>query len=183
MKTNLEVLNEISEKLGGQGNATSVTESLNNIANALGDTNPDEIISVSDSLEDILQYAGQGGGGDIKPKLTITVTNNSNSLFFFGTIKLKDGNIVIADAEEYAAVNPTETITFSTLVLGVSDGENNIYQYNNSYFQLYGSMGTGVIDYANASEQVNCTCASDGFTITDPSQDASITVEVVEQGA
>lgn len=77
METNLEVLNKISQKLGGSADATSVTESLNNIANALGDTNPDVIKSVSDSLNDILEYAG-GGGLDLNGKMIISFVNNSS---------------------------------------------------------------------------------------------------------
>ena len=77
METNLEVLNKISQKLGGSADATSVTESLNNIANALGDTNPDVIKSVSDSLNDILEYAG-GGGGSIEYVMEETELNLSS---------------------------------------------------------------------------------------------------------
>lgn len=63
MKTNLQVLNEISNKLGGGSDAVVVTEALNNIANALGDNEPDRIKTISESLEDILEYVGGGGGG------------------------------------------------------------------------------------------------------------------------
>ena len=169
MKTNLEVLNEISEKLGGQGNATSVTESLNNIANALGDTNPDVIKSVSDSLEDILEYAGGGGGSvDIQPKLTITIDNSASYSPINVVVWELDGNNIKQSPIEISA---RETETIETLILGLFDEDEMecFYELNKSEFMDGGKIGS--ID-----NLVNCEAdGTSSVVITDPSQPASCT--------
>lgn len=63
IKTNIELLNEISAKLGGKSDASVLVEGLNNIANALGDTDPDQMVTVPQALETVLEYVGGGGGG------------------------------------------------------------------------------------------------------------------------
>ena len=89
MKTKLQILNEISAKLGGETDAPVVVEALNNIANALGDDNPDNITTVSEALTDILEYAG--GGGDIDyviKEQTVEITGGD-----LPTIEVDDSNL------------------------------------------------------------------------------------------
>ena len=95
IETNVTVLNEISAKLGGKADATLVVEALNNIANAMGDNEPDKLKTVSEALEDILEYAGGGGGSSITPLVEITVINNSST-----DVLLYDG-IYIRDNKYY----------------------------------------------------------------------------------
>ena len=66
IKTNIELLNEISAKLGGKSDASVLVEGLNNIANALGDTDPDQVVTVSQALETVLDHMDGGGGGGIE---------------------------------------------------------------------------------------------------------------------
>lgn len=166
MKTNLEVLNEISQKLGGVSNATSVTESLNNIANALGDTNPDQIISVSDSLEDILGVAGGGGGGSfVNPIVTVEVTC---SLAKGGEISLAyelDDNELLYST---TFLDNNQTETFECLAVC----------YESGYY-----VGVGSDWSIGTSNRVNCTYSNGKIYVTDHTKPASISVEISDGGA
>ena len=61
IKTKIQLLNDIAAKLGGNSNASVGVEALNNIANALGDTAPDQMVTESEALENILEYVDGGG--------------------------------------------------------------------------------------------------------------------------
>ena len=77
IKTNIELLNEISAKLGGKSDASVLVEGLNNIANALGDTDPDQMVTVPQALETVLDHM-DGGGGDVVFK-KVKITNSRTS--------------------------------------------------------------------------------------------------------
>lgn len=169
MKTNLEILNEISVKLEGQGNATSITEALNNIANALGDDNPDKIISVSNSLEDILSVAGEGGGGGsfYNKKISVTVVNNlSNTMLTWECgYFISENKYVTTTTIEI----PANSQKVQDLMIPMSD--------DTYYFNL------PMVNHGNtvsASNLVNCTFNYDGqnqdLVVTDPTMDASVTL-------
>lgn len=77
IKTNIELLNEISVKLGGKSDASVLVEGLNNIANALGDTDPDQMVTVSQALETILDHMDGGGGSSYADYLNTVFTTSS----------------------------------------------------------------------------------------------------------
>lgn len=159
METNLEVLNKISAKLGGSADATSVTESLNNIANALGDTNPDVIKSVSDSLNDILEYAGGGGGGSI-PTIELTISNQKE------------------DQMDSFSFNGS-TYDYGTIPLGQSKTIRDLYLVVEGYGTFPAIYNT--ITWFSASNLVNCILDGGVIHITDPTKNASATVVLKTQ--
>lgn len=178
MKTNLEVLNEISAKLEGQDNATSITEALNNIANALGDNNPDKIISVSNSLEDILSVAGQGGGGSsLTPVLSVKIVNNAENTCYVAGGKIVDGSLITY--YPLGSVEPSETKVFNSIVEGYYDSlsEETWFSYSTMNY-----ISGELISVYSASDMVNCTGNSGEVVITDPTLSASVTFTIGDQG-
>lgn len=186
METNLEVLNKISAKLGGSADATSVTESLNNIANALGDTNPDVIKSVSDSLNDILEYAGQGGGGGLtlNGKMSIKFVNNSSTAILPKTTG--NENIVLLDGESLRSgddlfdniISPNESKSKTYYLIVHNDGENDIWDFGANNIVDHNPSDTISISLSDA---VNCSV--DGLnvvTLIDPSTESSITLTITD---
>ena len=180
METNLQVLNKISQKLGGSSNATSVTESLNNIANALGDTNPDVIKSVSDSLNDILEYAGNGeGGGNICPIIEVNITNSEESFANIYIQKLEIRNGIIGwyrDEDDDSTIEPGQTKKITSLFLPTIYAEGDNEQTGDIRNYIYGTM----IDFSisSSSNPVNCTLYYESFTIDDLSTKASFDATV-----
>lgn len=175
METNLEVLNKISQKLGGSADATSVTESLNNIANALGDTNTDVIKSVSDSLNDILEYAGGGGGGTILNKVChITIVDPDG-------LEPSVESFVTTIKDSYASTTNGLILSEGTIDLmfnvDIEDDE------TESYIDIVFGNAIDIV----ASDEVNCTLVkfplgTDEYIIaqTDISKDASLTLTLSE---
>lgn len=155
MKTNLQVLNEISAKLEGEDNATSITEALNNIANALGDNNPDEIVSVSNSLEDILSVAGQGGLVP-NPVFTVNITNSTGSEVPFDNVvaldKYQNGGFTFLIPPSTALPPINLTTKFMSEEIGSG---------NYSFFMEFGEDSNLTI---NISNEVNCTIDTDNST-------------------
>ena len=85
IKTNIQLLNEISAKVGGKSDASVLVEALNNIANALGDTKADEMVTVPQALQTVLEYIDGGGGGFETVKVTVVNNDDSGkSLYFYG---------------------------------------------------------------------------------------------------
>ena len=165
METNVNILNEISVKLGGESGASSVVEALNNIANALGDTDPDVIRTVNDSLNDILEYAGQGGGGGLNAK-SIAITVKS-----VGIEKTLNPPFYILD-ETYGVKNIGQ--------ITVGDGESvllgdalAVYYTDYDEYDVDINAINMFTSYENA---VNCEYGTTYIAITDPTQPASITL-------
>lgn len=169
METNLQVLNKISQKLGGSADATSVTESLNNIANALGDTNPDVIKSVSDSLNDILEYAGNGGGGSAPKVLTVTFVNETLS------------NIDLISGHIFSTSYTILTDDFN--ILENSDLIINANSTKSIEMMIPGNLSGALFQaYLDAADLVNCTFSKYSLEITDLTKDASITLTYADGG-
>ena len=173
METNLDVLNKISQKLGGSADATSVTESLNNIANALGDTNPDVIKSVSDSLNDILEYAGGGGGSSYtNPIISIKYVNNTGTsieVAGFSTSGYIYNNTLYGGggSEPVISIANGQYATFECVALLTNDPE---YPYNTQI-----PLSADANSYT-ASDEVNCTYDEEWVLVNDPTSTASITI-------
>ena len=173
METNVNILNEISVKLGGESGASSVVEALNNIANALGDTDPDVIRTVNDSLNDILEYAGGGGGSSYSnPILTIKYVNGTGSsinISGYQTAGYIFNNTVLGGGlnEPVIEIASGENATFEVIVLLTNDP--------NEPFATTIPFSLDVNSIA-ASDEVNCTYDEGWVIITDPTSNASITV-------
>lgn len=164
IKTNIELLNEISAKLGGKSDASVLVEGLNNIANALGDTDPDQMVTVPQALETVLEYVGGGGGGISNPILTINCINSINPTVFL-LYKIEDG--ILKYVED--VVDPGETKAVETIAVYNEDWSGGEYLY------YFGDAGEGTV-----SDLSNCTVSKDRTaTITDPTKPASLTFTIV----
>jgi len=162
MKTNVQILNEISAKLGGKADASVKVEALNNIANALGDNEPDRMVTISEALSDILEYVGGGGGGDITPVLKMEVSNLSNDAKEFGINAIQNHTVIYEDVS--VPINSVQDV--ETLCVG-EKGDDDEFIY---YFNI--ELASSVTDL------VNCTYDDEtgDIYITDPSQNASCSV-------
>jgi len=134
MKTNLQVLNEISAKLGGREDALVITEALNNIANALGDTEPDRISTVSESLTDILEYVGGGGGIDyVINEQTVEITDGDLPTIEVDDSNLEDEDFIFMKIVGNLGGEIADCYAIANYMQGVDDME--IY----AYFEFYGT--------------------------------------------
>lgn len=110
---------------------------------------------------------GSGGGGSLNnPKLIMTVVNSGEYPFYVGAWSYENG-LFIAKEEEVPA---NETKEVSSYTLGFGDPAAYQYDINN---MLYG----GAIN--PRSNLVNCTEEGSVIFITDPTEQASITIPVV----
>ena len=169
IETNVTVLNEISAKLGGKADATLVVEALNNIANAMGDNEPDKLKTVSEALADILEYAGGGGSSAYSnPILTVKVVNSSGSSTVVGSLNnapyINDDSLETFWTEQ--ADGTTEEYAFLIVYDNIDD--------RGYYFDL--SMM--VDDTSNVSDVVNLQENDGLYTVIDPTQPASLTVTI-----
>lgn len=166
IKTKIQLLNDIAAKLGGDSNASVGVEALNNIANALGDTAPDEMVTESEALENILEYVDGGGGGSITPILTMNVDAKEDG-DFENVITMSDGKLVY----NTIAFRAGHKHSISTYLIGeiyLSD------EYDFAYW---------LPENAAVKSMVNCTSGVDSggmmyLKVTDSTQNASANIEL-----
>ena len=170
IKTKVQILNEIAAKLGGDTNASLVIEALNNIANALGDTDPDELVTESQALNTILGYVEGGGGGSLSPVLHIRCINGSEYGTFVPWNRITDGHLL----NGWKIVNADSTVEFDCIVFHIFaddyDEQDNPIEVDRGYYVVLSGF--------DISDTVNCTYDSDSgnLYITDPANDASVTL-------
>lgn len=119
-------------------------------------------------IEDAIEEASQGGGGLTNPILTITVINEKDMSYGAKDETVENGKLTVRLVE----IESSATETFHRVVECFSDGGNDYYGV--SYEEAF-TEGRGQMEVSNAS---NCEFSSETgwFEITDPTQDASITL-------
>lgn len=111
--------------------------------------------------------SSDGGGGITNPKLTVTVVNNTGSEVYIydGFCSYTEDNMIYHISEDGNGIPANETKVFNILAIPyVFEGE------LSWVFDLVYLMSVV------ATNLVNCTYADGAATITDPTQDASLTL-------
>lgn len=129
------------------------------------------IDDVPQSLESSITL-GEGGGGDLLPKVTVSLTCNAlsgHSLDYHNRI-FKDGLLV----DEGGELAPGATVEFDQIGSAFMDDGNYV-----AFVGLDSFISSG-FEYNSSSDAVNCTYDSDeaAILITDPYQPASISIDV-----
>lgn len=189
IKTNIELLNEISAKLGGKSDASVLVEGLNNIANALGDTDPDQMVTVSQALETVLDHMdGGGGGSSLKGKIKVKIVNNSTSPIMPYAVNqelplfalLIDGGIYNSTFDfESSIILPNSEAYVDYICIGNLNGDVIEWKVHTNKMVL----GQASVQTKTITELVNCVADGlDQIEITDPTIEASCTIEYEDTG-
>ena len=164
MKQIVDQLNKIAKKIDENvdiPNTDIITDSLDAITTALGGT-PNDSNLIVDKLEDIAGVAHGGGGGGVSyKKLTVHFVNTSESPCPVHPDPLDFVNDELCNIYNPAVpANGTADLDF-------------LYVYDDGDYGV--AFQTNII---SSSDAVNCTYEPYYVTITDPTQDASITFTV-----
>lgn len=122
-------------------------------------------------IEDAIEEASQGGGGLTNPILTITVINEKDTSYGARDETVENGKLTVRLVE----IESSATEIFHRVV-DCCPGDDEDY-YGVSYEEAF-TEGRGQMEVSNAS---NCEFEDQTgwFTITDPTQDASITLTFI----
>ncbi len=178
MKQIVDKLNKIAKAIDENVELSDrdlIIDSLDSITKAFGGT-PNESNLIVDKLEDIAGVVhGGGGGGLTVPHLIMNITNIGQFPARWGAFSLPMESIYIENDYLYISINdPNSTI---------GAGERKIVDVLYARFENDGvvTFRTETPIDATTKNLVNCTIENDPFptiVITDPTQNASIDVEV-----
>lgn len=173
----IDSLDSITKAFGGTPNDSNlIVDKLDDIA-GVAEPKPTGNIELTENAEnvDIAQYATAtvnvegSGGGFANPKCTLTVINNSGNVAYLamGINTYNDENVIYIMSDDEGAVpaNTTKIVDIVSIPHVID---------NDLIWSEYIVDAPGPV----ASDLVNCTFSSTLLEITDPTQDASLTLTI-----